>query len=224
MKCRSRHLPSAGAGPLRLRYIEPVTRAVLDRYLDRGDWPPLVKAAVEAGRAIGCDQACSPEVGCLLQTLAAHRPGGRLGEIGTASGVGAAWLASGMDHLSSLVTVERDADRVAAAARVLSDCPAVTLVKGDQSLIAVHGPFDLLFVDGGLDKADTEAVLALLTPGGMAVFDDLTPEAQWSAEMRAKYPAGDPVRTAWASCPGAVSTEVLTAPTEAVLLVVRPSS
>jgi predicted O-methyltransferase YrrM len=224
MKCRSRHLPSAGAGPLHLLYKEPVTQAVLDRYLDRGDWPPLVKAAVEAGRAIGSDQACSPEVGCLLQTLAAHRPGGRLGEIGTACGVGAAWLASGMDHLSSLVTVEREADRVAAATRALGDCPAVTLLQGDHILIAAHGPFDLLFVDGGLDKADTDSVLALLSPGGMAVFDDLTPEAQWSAEMRAKYPAGDPVRTAWAATQAAVSTEVLTAPSEAVLLVVRPSS
>jgi predicted O-methyltransferase YrrM len=194
---------------------------VLERYRALGDLPPLVSAAVEASREAGVDQACIPEVGRLLTVLAAHHRGGRLGELGTACGVGAAWLASGMAGGASLVTIELDTGRAAVAARVLSDQPEVQSIQGDWKLIADHGPFGFLFVDGGLVKSETGDVLALLTPGGMAVFDDLTPFEAWSADMKARYPDGDPLRLAWRATPAAVCTEIRTTPTESALLIVK---
>jgi hypothetical protein len=40
--------------------------------------------------------SCDERTGCLLATLAATRPGGRLLELGTGVGEGTAWLLSGM--------------------------------------------------------------------------------------------------------------------------------
>jgi predicted O-methyltransferase YrrM len=198
-----------------------VSIEVLDRYRALGDLPPLVSAAVEASLAAGVDQACIPEVGRLLMVLAAHHPGARLGELGTACGVGAAWLASGMNGGATLVTTELDPGRASVAARVLSERPEVRAMQGDWRLMADHGPFDLLFVDGGLVKSETSEVLALLAPGGMALFDDLTPFEAWSADMKARYPDGDPLRLAWRSTPAAVCTEIRTTPTESALLIVK---
>ena len=75
--------------------------------------PPLVVEAslVAAEMGFGADggvSSCLPGVGAVLAALAASRVGGRIAEIGTAFGVGAAWLLSGMDSSASLVTVEVD--------------------------------------------------------------------------------------------------------------------
>jgi predicted O-methyltransferase YrrM len=65
-------------------------------------------------------KACTPDVGRLLMLLAAHQPCGRICELGTACGVGAAWLASGMPGSATLVTVEIDSVRADAAASLLA--------------------------------------------------------------------------------------------------------
>src|SRR5450631_3211752 len=82
--------------------------------------PPLVVAASRVAEAacFGADggvSSCLPEAGAILAALAASRVGGRIAEIGTAFGVGAAWLLSGMDSSASLVTVEVDDHRATAA-------------------------------------------------------------------------------------------------------------
>ena len=45
------------------------------------------------------------KVGALLSALAASKPGGRLLELGTGTGHGAAWLLAGMEDASTLATV-----------------------------------------------------------------------------------------------------------------------
>jgi predicted O-methyltransferase YrrM len=189
----------------------------LPRYDAAADCPALVWAAVEASRRLGCDRACLPETGRLLRVLAAGRR--RIGETGTACGVGAAWLASGMAGDALLVTVERDERLAAAAAAVLGDRAKV--VTGDWTEIRPHGPFDLLFCDGGPEKGDPAPILELVVPGGLVVLDDLTPEELWGDELRAALPAGDPVRLAWSRCDDATATELLVSPADAVLVVSR---
>lgn len=184
------------------------------------DLPPLVAQAVKATRDIGYEKACIPEVGRLLHLLVSSRTGIRVGETGTACGVGAAWIASALDPTSTLTTVELDAERAAIAARILAN-DQVRVLCGDWSTITQHGPFDIFFVDGGPAKTDTDGALALVGLPGLLVFDDMTPEHAWSEEQRRQYSDGDPVRKAWAARSDCVSVEVMVTPTASVLLVAR---
>lgn len=93
--------------------------------------PELVQAAKRLTDPIGFDlrpegnragqesagpSACFDEAGSLLRILTASRPEGRIGGVGTGSGVGTAWMASALAQTASMVSVELDA-RLAAAAR-----------------------------------------------------------------------------------------------------------
>src|SRR5262245_44630450 len=78
--------------------------------------PPLVAEAVKLARSLNFGQSCLPEQGELLRLLA--RSAERIGETGTGCGVGLAWLASGASKTASLVSVERDPARAAAAAHL----------------------------------------------------------------------------------------------------------
>src|SRR5262245_19770828 len=63
--------------------------------------------------------------GCLPRTLTATRPGGKLLELGTGTGVATAWILDGMDEQSRLVSVEIDETLIATATRFLGDDPQV---------------------------------------------------------------------------------------------------
>ena len=143
----------------------------------------------------------------LLAVLSAGR---RAAEIGTAYGGGAEAIAS---TAASVVTVEPDADRAAAAREALASRPNVELLVGDwRELLPPRAPFELVFVDGGGQETKSDpAVLELVVPGGLLVLDDLTPGR----------PGPDPVRELWLSHPEAVGVEILTTPASAVLLVAR---
>jgi predicted O-methyltransferase YrrM len=133
--------------------------------------------------------ACLPGVGRFLAMLAAGCVGGRIGELGTGPGIGAAWLASGMPADCALITAEID-ERLAAAAReLLADDLRVEVVTGDAvAVMADRRPFDLLFADSGVrDDATFAALVGGLRLGGRIVMDDLTPEAV--------LPPGSPLRT-----------------------------
>jgi predicted O-methyltransferase YrrM len=52
--------------------------------------------------------ASEPKTGAFLAALAASKPGGRLLELGTGTGLGAAWLLAGMDAAARLDTVDAD--------------------------------------------------------------------------------------------------------------------
>src|SRR5689334_13585141 len=106
---------------------------------------PLTRADAEGG-----EPTCSlPGTGRLLATLAAACAGGRIGEIGAGTGVGAAWIASAMPDDATLVTVELDDERASAVTQLFADDPRVTVLCGDANeLIPREAPFDLLFIDG----------------------------------------------------------------------------
>ena len=199
--------------------------AGLVAYEDCADMPALVVEAVELSRRHGCDQACLPEVGRLLQLLASHEQGGRVGEIGTAFAVGAAWLASGLRADGRLVTVELDPIRAAGAWQLFEGRDEVLALPGDWRLIGQYAPFDVLFADGG-PKHEPEApdVLApLLRLGGLLVLDDFTPESAWTPEMRARWgsAAGDPTRQLWLNHPKWRAQELQLGATASVILAVR---
>jgi predicted O-methyltransferase YrrM len=116
-------------------------------------------------------------VGRLLQLCAGIRGIERICELGTAFGVGAAWIESGMWVGANLVTVELDAGRAESARVLFADNASVDVMSGDWSLARGRGPFDLLFSDGGPKRlpGDPEKLVALLRPDALVVLDDYTP-------------------------------------------------
>lgn len=193
-----------------------MTREVLYRYAAEPGLPELVARAVGACRDAGFDQACRPEVGRLLCVLATVPDHGRIAELGTAGGVGAAWIATGMRPGCLLVTYELDEKRAALARQTLAGAPGVEVVHGDTALAAGRGPFDLVFADS-VPKHEPDApdrVAAMLRLGGLVLMDDFTP---------GRIAADDPTRAIWLGSPRFRCIELGAAPDLAVLLGVRIS-
>jgi predicted O-methyltransferase YrrM len=173
------------------------------------------------------ERSSIPEVGRLLGVLAASRPRGRLAEIGTGTGVGAAWVASSMGPEASFVTVEADSERAAACERLFADQPHVRVLHGDwHEVLPPEAPFDLLFFDGGGWKrsppaqmrAESERALELVAAGGVVVMDNLTPEHLWPADGPA-WP--DELREYWLGSDALAATEGLTTEDSSAILAVK---
>ncbi len=147
-----------------------------------------------------------PEVQELLRVLAAGRD---VAEMGAYFGETAAVMA---ETASSVVSIERDPERVAAARARLATLANVELVEGDvYEVLRGRGPFELVFADGGR-PFDWEAVLAATAPGGLIVKDDLTP---------GRPVEGDEIREFLLRDPRLAAAEILVTPDEAVILAVR---
>lgn len=191
------------------------------RYRAMTETPPLVERARAYAKRMGFEQSCLPEVGRLLAVFTGSVTQGAIGEIGTGTGVGAAWIASGLRPGVRFVTVEIDPDRAVAARELLREVPNVEVITGDWRLILNRGPFALLFADGGKAKAEEpRTLLEALAPGGTIVLDDLTPEDRWPEEWRG---SPDPVRGFWLNDPRVIATEVRTTLNTAAILATRRS-
>lgn len=177
--------------------------------------PPLVRRALDTAREQGFDRSCIPEVGRLLHVLAASRGRERVAEIGTGCGVGTAWLVSALPAGVPVYTAEVDEKRAAAAAGVFGGDRDVHVLTGDwRKLLPPQAPFDLVFFDAAKQqrpREDGELVAGMLTPGGIAVLDDMTPGR----------PGPDPLREFWLGHDELAAAEVLTTPTSSAILAVR---
>jgi predicted O-methyltransferase YrrM len=144
---------------------------------------PAARALKVADRA-GFQLSSDLNTGSLLRTLAASKPGGRLLEVGTGVGVGAAYLLAGMDAAARLTTLERGPALANAARTLLADDDRVEVVTTDAVdwLTAYDGPpFDLVFVDTTVTKFERRDLLFdHLAPGALFVADDLLPQDKWT--------------------------------------------
>jgi predicted O-methyltransferase YrrM len=166
------------------------------------EFPPLVRRAhalasqigfplttEDAGPANG-PTASLPGVGRFLAMLAAGCAGGRIGELGTGAGIGAAWIASAMPADCTLITAEIDEHRAAAARQLFSDDPRVEVISGDaRAVMSGRGPYDLLFSDGG--GGQDPALIDWLRIGGRIVMDDVTPGRPVAGDPKRKFFFGD---------------------------------
>jgi predicted O-methyltransferase YrrM len=131
--------------------------------------------------------------------------------MGTAYGEGAAAIAS---TAASLVTVERDPERVAAARDRLAGLGNVELLEGDwREVLPQRGPFEFLFLDSGDWKEEPfrQRALELVEPGGLLFKDDMTPDR----------PGPDPLRDWFFGHPELLATEILTTRETAAIVAVR---
>ena len=180
--------------------------------------PEVVARAFDVARRRGYVSFCRNETGRLLAALAASRSG-TMAEFGTGTGVGTAWLRSGLRDDSRIVTAELDPKLAVAAAEIFTEDDQVEVLAADWSKLGVLGPFSLLFLDAREPKdSGPDAVAELVEPGGMVVLDDFTPCASWPPVYGGRV---DALREHWLMDERFTTVEVMVAPDTAVLIATR---
>jgi predicted O-methyltransferase YrrM len=140
-----------------------------------------LEAALTATNQAGMPAiAVSPAQGKLLMMLAQTMGARRILEIGTLGGYSTIWLARGLGEGGRLITLEYDPKHADVArgniARAgLSGVVEVRVGKAIDSLPALEGPFDLIFIDA--DKVSYpeyfEWALKLARPGSLIIADNV---------------------------------------------------
>jgi predicted O-methyltransferase YrrM len=180
--------------------------------------PGIVTRAFDVSRRSGYASFCRNETGRLLAALAATRSG-TLAEFGTGTGVGTAWLRSGMREGSRIVTAEVDPTLAEAAAEIFTDDEHVEVVAADWSTLLDKGPFALLFLDAREPKdSGADTVVDLVESGGVVVLDDFTPCASWPPIFAGRV---DVLREQWLTDERFTSVEVMVAPDASVLIATK---
>jgi predicted O-methyltransferase YrrM len=155
--------------------------------------PGVMERLRDETAGVGFTLASEPRTGALLRALAASKPGGRLLELGTGTGVGTAWLLAGMDAASRLVSVDSDAALQDVARRHLGHDARVSFHLGDGAAFlqqATPQHFDVIYADAWPGKfTHLDLALALLKIGGIYFVDDLLPQANWPEDHAPKVPA-----------------------------------
>lgn len=138
--------------------------------------------------AMGFTMPSDRQVGRLLRTLAASKPGGKMLELGTGTGLSAAWLADGMDDHARLITIDNDPRCSDIARRYLGADPRISILCSDASmwLQEYEGPlFDLVFADTWAGKyLEPDLALSLLRAGGIYIVDDMEIQPHWTASHK----------------------------------------
>jgi predicted O-methyltransferase YrrM len=154
--------------------------------------PHALRVLVERTAALGFNMASEPKTGALLRVLAASKPGGRLLELGTGTGISTAWLLAGMDATSTLISLDPDEAVHAIAKEVLGNDPRLQLLTEDAAGFLgqqAKKSFDLVFADAMPGKyVALDEALALVKPGGFYVIDDMLPQPNWPEGHAEKVP------------------------------------
>jgi predicted O-methyltransferase YrrM len=193
-------------------YRDPNTRATI---------PDLVLSATDLAEELGFAMCVRHEIGRLLAVLAGGLPpGSEVGETGTGTGAGLAWMVNTAPRSVSFISYERDQRRAAGAQRLFADYPNVEIVCGDAAELFARGPFDLLVHDGGpgSGKTPNDAPVdptTVLKPGGTMTVDDYTPSLWWPPVFEGR---SDVSRMHWLDHASLKTTEVRVAPDLAVLV------
>ena len=180
--------------------------------------PAPVSRAFDVSRRSGYVSFCRNETGRLLAALAATRTG-TLAEFGTGTGVGTAWLRSGIREGARILTAELDPALAEKAAEIFVDDPQVEVVAADWSILRDRGPFSLLFLDArGPKNSGADTVVDLIEPGGVVVLDDFTPCASWPPVFEGRV---DVLREQWLTDERFTTVEVMVASDAAVLIAAK---
>jgi predicted O-methyltransferase YrrM len=182
------------------------------------DLPDVVSRAFDVSRRRGYVSFCRNETGRLLATLAATKDG-TLAEFGTGTGVGTAWLRSGVREGTRILSAELDADLAEAAAEIFDEDEQVEVVSADWSTLRDRGPFSLLFLDAREPKdSGADTVVDLIEPGGVVVLDDFTPCESWPPVYGGRV---DALREQWLTDERFTTVEVMVAADAAVLIATK---
>jgi predicted O-methyltransferase YrrM len=154
--------------------------------------PALLSAILDRTEALAFSMPSEPQTGAMLRVLAASKPGGRLLELGTGTGLSTAWLLEGMDQGARLISVDVDPASQAVAREILGGDTRLEIVTADAALFLrqqAPATFDLIFADAMPGKYEyLDEALALLRPGGLYVIDDMLPQTNWPEGHAEKVP------------------------------------
>jgi len=154
--------------------------------------PAVLSGILERTQALKFGMASESRTGALLRVLAASKPAACLLELGTGTGIATAWLLSGMDAASTLVSVDTDPKAQAVAREYLGSDPRLTLITQDGAAFLrdqAPGSFDLVFADAMPGKYEAlEDALALVKQGGFYIIDDMLPQPNWPEGHADKIP------------------------------------
>ncbi len=175
--------------------------------------------AFDVTRRAGYVSFCRNETGRLLAMLASTRDG-TMAEFGTGTGVGTAWLRSGVrGEKARIVTAEVDPRLAGAAAEIFRDDPLVEVLAADWSTLLDKGPYSLLFLDSGEPTQVTvDAIADLVEEGGLVVLDDFVPCEMWPPITGGRV---DSLREQWLTDERFTAVEVMVAPDASTILATR---
>lgn len=152
-------------------------------FVERHHVPERVRQAIALAEEFDFELSTHPHTGRLLAALAGGVVAGRIGETGTGTGVGLAWMHDAVDDDTELFSVEIDEPRARATAELFSDCPNVTVLVGDANRLAEVGPFDMLVLDSPCESGPLHYTeldpLQQLRPNGLVFKDDQWPMTTW---------------------------------------------
>ena len=146
-------------------------------------YPARYAAIDQTTRDLGFTMASDSLTGSLLRTLAASKPSGRFLELGTGTGLSTSWILDGMDHDSTLISVDHDERFLGVARDLLGGDSRLNLIlsDGEEWVRKNSGKkFDYIFADTWHGKyLLLDEVLDMLTPGGLYIVDDMMPQPNW---------------------------------------------
>ena len=120
--------------------------------------------------------------GSLLKTLAASKPSGRFLELGTGTGLATAWILSGLDVNSSMITIENNELLIDVAKKYINDDRIEFLLADAYEWLKRYSgeKFDFIFADAMPGKYDLfDETIAILNKGGIYIIDDMLAQPNW---------------------------------------------
>lgn len=146
------------------------------------NYPANYLAIDEATKQSGFTMASDPKTCSLLRTLAGTKPGGKMLELGTGTGLSTAWILEGMDNSAVLTSIDNDPVFLNIAKQFLKDT-RLSLINQDAGEWIQDNKdirFDLIFADTWHGKyLMLDEVLNMLNPGGLYILDDMLPQPNW---------------------------------------------
>ena len=177
------------------------------------EYPSSLEKIIHGTEALGFDMPSEPKTGALLKTLAASKANGTFLEIGTGTGLSAAWILKGMDKNSTLTSLDNNDKTQSVALEYLGDDPRFNVICTDAGIWLEKNQdkrYDFIFADALPGKfTHLQLALNILNVGGIYVIDDLLPQANWPEghaprvpeliDQIEKIPGFTSVRMEWAS-------------------------
>ena len=146
-------------------------------------FPKTYKQIDDATKTSGFDMASDVLTCSLLRTLASSKPAGSFLELGTGTGLSTSWILDGIDHESTLTSIDHDNRFLKIADQFLGDDDRLSLVStdgGEWMEKNKNKKFDYIFADTWHGKyLLLDEAIAMLNKGGLYIIDDMLPQPNW---------------------------------------------
>ncbi len=145
--------------------------------------PPLYDTLIDKSESLNFTMCSDLLTGSLLRTLVGTKPGARILELGTGTGLALSWILDGADEESTIVSIDNDSELIKLVRNHFNDESRLELIceDGNDWIKKYKGPsFDIIFADAWPGKFELlDETIDLLSTGGIYVIDDLIVRDTW---------------------------------------------